>query len=308
MNKNFCVYMHTFPNNKKYIGITSTTPERRWQNGTGYDSKHQPVIYNAIQKYGWENVSHDILFENLTIEEAQNIEKELIAKYKTNCRKYGDDYGYNMTDGGEGTLGHIAGENVRISNQKRMTGKTGKDCCNSRPVICDNIEYESLTDFMIKNNNPKGNITGWLSGKVGMPKYWYDKQLHYKDCDFSLLKCSEINNREVVVDGIVYKTLKEASDYLKIIPASLCNYLSGKTSLPLEFVKYNIHYSDEEEYSFRIRNRPLENKIEYDNQIFNSQRELARYLKVGYGTLHSWVSGKNKIPQKYKDKGLKSIK
>lgn len=31
-----------------------------------------------------------------------------------------------------------------------MLGKTGKECPNSRPVICDGVEYESLTDFKIK--------------------------------------------------------------------------------------------------------------------------------------------------------------
>ena len=42
--------MHIFPNNKKYIGITKQTPEKRWENGKGY--KHNNYIQNAINKYG----------------------------------------------------------------------------------------------------------------------------------------------------------------------------------------------------------------------------------------------------------------
>lgn len=137
-------------------------------------------MYNAILKYGWENIEHNILFENLTQEEAQEKEKELIAQYKTNIRRYGDDFGYNLTDGGEGTLGHFVPESLKQKSKDRLLGKTGKDCPNSRPVICDGIEYESLTDFKQKNNYPKGNLTGWLNGKVEMPKYWYDKNFIIK--------------------------------------------------------------------------------------------------------------------------------
>jgi hypothetical protein len=70
-NKKFCVYEHLFPNGKRYIGITSKRPEARWEGGTGYDKDHQPVMYNAIQKYGWDNIEHNILFTDLTEEKAK---------------------------------------------------------------------------------------------------------------------------------------------------------------------------------------------------------------------------------------------
>lgn len=36
-NKKYCVYMHTSPSEKRYIGITSQSPEARWRkNGAGY--------------------------------------------------------------------------------------------------------------------------------------------------------------------------------------------------------------------------------------------------------------------------------
>ena len=105
--KKYIVYMHIFPNGKKYIGITCKSPNGRWEGGTGYSVKSQPIMYHAIQKYGWNNVEHKILYQNLTYEKAIEIEKQLIAQYKTNCKRYGCTFGYNMTDGGEGTLGHV---------------------------------------------------------------------------------------------------------------------------------------------------------------------------------------------------------
>lgn len=90
----FCVYMHTAPNNKVYIGI-SENPVHRWNNGKGY--KQNKHFYSAIGKYGWDNIKHEILFDNLTKEQACQKEIELIAKYKSN----NSDFGYNVSTGGE---------------------------------------------------------------------------------------------------------------------------------------------------------------------------------------------------------------
>lgn len=157
-NKKFCVYIHLFPNGKRYIGITSKRPNARWENGAGY--KEGSPMRNAINKYGWNNIKHIILFEGLTQEEACDKEVEPIAKYKTNIYRYGNAYGYNMTDGGDGAVGHKLSEEKIEKMRQRLLGKTGKECSNSRVVVCDGVEYESLTDFKIKNNHPKGNIQG----------------------------------------------------------------------------------------------------------------------------------------------------
>ena len=100
-NKNlaiWCVYKHTSPNGWVYIGITSSWDENiRWKNGYGY--KHNPHFFNAIQKYGWDNFRHEIIEEDLTCKEAQDLEISLISKYK----RLG--VSYNITDGGEGHNG-----------------------------------------------------------------------------------------------------------------------------------------------------------------------------------------------------------
>lgn len=100
MNKDerqYTVYKHTAPNGKVYIGITGGNVLRRWQGGRNY--KNNPHFNSAINKYGWKNIKHEILFTELTKEEAERKEIELIAQYKSNCGKFG----YNIENGGNAT-------------------------------------------------------------------------------------------------------------------------------------------------------------------------------------------------------------
>lgn len=97
-SKAWIVYRHTSPSGKVYIGITSDLPKRRWGNGI-HKYASNPYFIKAIQKHGWENFTHEILHKGLSHDEACTYEKELITFYKRGgiC--------YNITDGGEGTLG-----------------------------------------------------------------------------------------------------------------------------------------------------------------------------------------------------------
>lgn len=93
---NWKVYCHTFPNGKKYVGITKRSPEERWhKDGSGYKGQ---VVYDAIIKYGWDNIKHEILKDNLTEQQAQYYEKEYIKALGSHTTVNG----YNCTWGGEG--------------------------------------------------------------------------------------------------------------------------------------------------------------------------------------------------------------
>ena len=93
--KKWCVYIHTSPSNKYYVGITSQKPERRWRKGVGYIGNVH--FTNAINKYGWDNFQHEIIASNINEDEAKNFEQILIAKLQSNNPKYG----YNRSSGGE---------------------------------------------------------------------------------------------------------------------------------------------------------------------------------------------------------------
>lgn len=116
------VYKHTLPmsvsgkeNDMVYIGITCQEKAcYRWgRNGIKY--KNSIYFYHAIQKYGWDNFLHEVLFDGLTKEEANQKEIELISEYdSTNQNK-----GYNIELGGNGQGKHSLETRMKISQAKK---------------------------------------------------------------------------------------------------------------------------------------------------------------------------------------------
>lgn len=88
---NICIYKHTSPSGKVYIGQTNQKPEYRWDNGKGYKSGY---FYCAIKKYGWDNIKHEVLFTGLDQLNADIIEEDLIYYYKQIGKSY------NLANGG----------------------------------------------------------------------------------------------------------------------------------------------------------------------------------------------------------------
>lgn len=100
VNRNYCIYKYTNKVNENiYIGQTCKTLEdRAGKNGYGY--KKCTLFWRAIQKYGWDNFSSEILLSNLTQEEANAKEIEFISYYNSANK----NYGYNLTLGGDGVI------------------------------------------------------------------------------------------------------------------------------------------------------------------------------------------------------------
>ena len=109
------VYVHIIPKelsgydyDKYYVGITSRNPKDRWgKNGVGY--KNNTLFNRAINKYGWNNIIHEIVATNITHNEACKLEKSLITKLSSNDRAHG----YNITSGGQGMCG------FKLSNEAK---------------------------------------------------------------------------------------------------------------------------------------------------------------------------------------------
>ena len=185
--KRWIVYVHIFPNGKKYFGITSKAPQARWEGGSGYGD-NQPVMQAAIAKYGWENIEHKVLYENLTKEEAEQKEIELIAFYKSNQRKYG----YNICSGGQGTPNHIVSKEIRI----KISENTKKAMNN--PNIKEKLKQCHLGKTLSEEHKAKIRLSA--------RKYQTEKTKE---------KMREINKNKIKVKcietGVVYDSIHDAS-------------------------------------------------------------------------------------------------
>lgn len=114
LKNSWCVYKHTNKvNGKSYIGITSQDVRVRWNRGWGY--QYCPHFWRAIQKYGWDNFTHEILYDGLTKREAEVLEVNLIKDYRSaDCR-----FGYNVSLGGNGVGKHSAETRKKIGDRRR---------------------------------------------------------------------------------------------------------------------------------------------------------------------------------------------
>lgn len=220
---NYKVYKHTnIENGKVYIGITKQEPKRRWQNGYGYiDNKY---FYNAINKYGWESFTHEVLYNNLSKEEAQEKEIELIAYYKSSDRKYG----YNMSKGGE-------------TGTENLVKKIGKDNHKSRRIRVIDAKtnkiikiYESQTQASIELKIKRQGIT---KNCLGQSKTYKGYIFEYDDCDYIKLQKYEQGKHpnhkttkvKCIDDDIIFDSIKEAGKYYGIRPNNIANCLCEKS-------------------------------------------------------------------------------
>lgn len=200
--KKWCVYKHTTPSNKVYIGITSQDPERRWQNGNGYAT--QKLFWRAIQKYGWDNIKHEILEKNLIKQEAFQKEKYYIELFQSNQRKFG----YNVTSGGDGCR-DTGIQLVQLFNDNIV---------NTFSSLQEASEKLKMSHGAIGNYVRDGKMRGGYLLKI----ITYEKYLSLKN----IVNNSHLERfRKLVIDEKNNKTIKRNKES----SISICQYtLEGK--------------------------------------------------------------------------------
>lgn len=90
----YIIYIHRNKiNNKVYIGQTKN-PKERWK---PKNYRNNPHFYSAIKQYGWSNFEHIVFASGLSLEEANKMERLMIAFYDTKNQSVG----YNLRSGGD---------------------------------------------------------------------------------------------------------------------------------------------------------------------------------------------------------------
>lgn len=114
----YCVYRHTSPDGRVYIGATCQSAEKRWANGRGYS--YNTEFDEAIRTFGWNNFTHEVILDDVSKADACAAERELIRKHKSDDPRFG----FNHHPGGTGSnVGVICSDETRKKRSEKMKGR-----------------------------------------------------------------------------------------------------------------------------------------------------------------------------------------
>lgn len=205
----YSVYKHTTPCGKVYIGMTGNDPQDRWDSGHGY-RKHK-YFWNAIQKYGWKNIKHEVLYEGLTKDLAYEMEIQLIIEYKSTDKHFG----YNLSIGGKGgSTGTILSQETRLKMSKSRTGTKhpmyGKHHTKAtKEKLSEKLSGENHPQFGThRSDKTKEKLRKANSG----PKHPMFGTHHTEEHKRKISTASPLQKPVVCIEtGIIYRSASEAS-------------------------------------------------------------------------------------------------
>lgn len=140
-------------NNKKYIGkvekIGKTVEDRFQEHIKISKSNKRFCLQNSMRKYGIDNFNIEVLCICNSVKSLNLMEIFFIEKYKTYRYKYGNNFGYNLTVGGDGNTNPIFSKETR---QKLSLKSKGRKFTSEHKVNLSNSIKEFRSD---KDNNDK---------------------------------------------------------------------------------------------------------------------------------------------------------
>lgn len=189
---------------------------------------HNEYFYRAINKYGWNCFQHDILFKNLTEDEACKIEIELIAKFNTQNPLYG----YNIQSGGNHCLHTQESKNkMRLNNTK------------IRSVVCYDKEFRSVGECATYYSIHENSLRDWIKGRTAMPKFFYEGKLRYAD-EQPYYKKVITKTFPIICDGVTFESISKCAEYYGVSRTMMSRWLLNPQTMPIQFQELNLRYGD----------------------------------------------------------------
>ena len=145
-------------NNKKYIGKTVRSSYLHRLSDHKYEIEHPTnnyYFYRALRKYRWDNFNIIILFQTQILDNTENnkkildnlvLEKEkyYISRYQTN----NPEFGYNLTDGGDGIVGFKFSKEAKQKMSQSRKNKPRKNNGNlSQPVLQFDLDFNFIKEW-----------------------------------------------------------------------------------------------------------------------------------------------------------------
>lgn len=224
------VYKHTLPkevsgkdNDMVYIGITSQeNPWNRWGIHKAHYEYNQHFS-RAISKYSWENFLHEVLFIDLTKEEAEQKEIELIAYYNST----NDKFGYNKANGGS-SVGKHTEETRNILSEK---AKKRFENPENNPMYGKHHSEEAkrkISEKATGRGHSEEAKQKMSNQRVGEKNAMYG-QTHTQEAREKIAKALGHSVR-CIETGIIYPSEIEAKRQTGVDNTMIHRYLKGKAS------------------------------------------------------------------------------
>lgn len=294
-NRTWLVYKHTSPSNKVYVGITSSkNPNVRWGlNGNGYTrSNQQKRFSSAIKKYGWDNITHEILEYSLSYKDAQSKEKYYIKLY--------DSYknGYNMTKGGEHSarLGKKHSEETKEKIRLSRIGTTMP--LETRKKIGEANKKRICSEFT------RQKISNSQKGICFSEEHKKKLSENHTDVSFG----NNPNSQSVFFNNNIYTSIMECSMKNNIDYRTFIYYIQGVCGMPQSIYDKGIYYVNDDLESKYMNKRKISTKIKEvvcDNIIYKSVNNFSEINNLIPTTIFNYLKNKYPMPQKYIDRGLR---
>ena len=278
------IYRIIFPNGKSYIGQTYKPIAQRkkqhkqrafYKKENGEFANKYP-LYNAIRKYGWENLKWDILCECDTLEELNEKEIYWIDFYRTSVL-FKDCNGYNV----------------------KLGGQTNSVCKFSEKEVEEIVKYfketGSITKTAQKFNCEYGTIYNIIAGKT------YSNFSGIKDKEEVFLKYKnytqypkETINKIIELSEQENKTTTQIAEELGVTIRYVQDILSGRTATSYTHRK-QITREERQKYNPVNSKHSKETVLNivkdyYDNKM--TVGEISKKYNIDTGRISEIVRGK----------------
>jgi ribosomal protein L12E/L44/L45/RPP1/RPP2 len=197
----FVIYKAEFPNGKVYIGKSKDFDSRKIKHS--YSTRYYNTkLTNAINKYGFDSIKWEIIFETEDINIINQKEIEFISKYDSIKN------GYNISTGGDGG-DTISNNPRRLDIIKQQLTSKGYESDSYYIEISDIISKSIIEDYL--NNK--------LSLKALSRKYSISRQ--------RITRFLKSNNIDIDQDRIkITNSIKLSEDEIESV---INKYKNGKT-------------------------------------------------------------------------------
>ena len=271
-------------NGKKYIG-QSIDIYNRWKKHLQNANRGiNTILYNAIRKYGKDSFKFYIV-QKCDRNELSELEIKYISEYNTKS-----PCGYNMTDGGEGTIGYVF-----TDEDKRKISEAGKGRIGVRMFGEDNpmfgLTHSDKTKELIRQKALGRKASEETRRKLSKASKGR------KHSDESKQKMSEWQYKTILCDGLKFKGIESCAKHYNVNPRTMKGWLNQTNKMPVSFYLRSLHYEDIELSEYSVKKFYFCNNI-----IFDSIYQISDYCSLPYASIQNMLLGvtqENELFKKY---------